>query len=382
MYQQGKHDWQHPTASQFQRGDHTKTLKIPGTTTEIGIHGFVELQTFHDNRAIDNNEFFPSLIPVDGAPSQTWFNPNFSRLELSSATPVEWGRVNTFFEVDFNQDPTSHTPELRLRHAYGEVGHAGWKTALLVGQAWSSSVDLKAVPETLDYAGPVGSFSQRRPLLRLTRPFGDRLTTELSIESPGSATYEGASQMTRWPDASVAGTWAVNGDYLKHLRVGGVIRDLRADGPTGATDSALGWAIYGSGKLGLPFLGNRDNLRFSANYGEGIGSLVADGPVDAAFNNLNSELETLTIFSAQGGLQHWWIDRLRSNLVGGYLKTDTPGFVSSTTLDHAVYVAVNLIWTPLEKLSFGFEYLWGQRENVGGESGDSSRFLFSSKFQL
>jgi hypothetical protein len=93
-------------------------------------------------------------------------------------------------------------------------------------------------------------------------------------------------------------------------------------------------------------------------------------------------LETIGIFGTYGGIQHFWSDRFRSNLVYGYVNSDNPGFVGDNTFDNTNYVAADLIWTPFKQTAFGAEYLWGRRENEDGASGTASRFLFSSRFDF
>ena len=88
------------------------------------------------------------------------------------------------------------------------------------------------------------------------------------------------------------------------------------------------------------------------------------------------------MFSTYGGLQHWWSDRLRSNLVYGYMDAKNPRAVGGDELDNTTYAAGNLVWNPYERVTLGVEYLWGQRTNKDGESGTANRFLFSSKFEF
>jgi hypothetical protein len=59
----------------------------------------------------------------------------------------------------------------------------------------------------------------------------------------------------------------------------------------------------------------------------------------------------------------------RSNLVYGYVYSDNPGFLSGDSYDNTHYVAANLIWNPYTDVTFGFEYLWGGRENRDGADG-------------
>ena len=180
----------------------------------------------------------------------------------------------------------------------------------------------------------------------------------------------------------LAGTWKPDGTYIKHLRIAGTLRDLQAEDDTGATASTLGWAIAGSGKIGLPFLREKDNFKFAVQYGEGYGAQIKSGPNDAAFNPVDSELETIGVFSTYGGFQHWWTDSLRSNFVYGYVDAKNPEFITGDELKNTTYAAADLIWNPYEMVTLGFEYLWGSLENKDGKTGNSNRYLFSSRINF
>jgi len=375
--QASKYDRVSPSGSNVSYFDPRLTINIPGTTTAIGLHGLVEFQIFHDTDGLNNNRFDTAFIPLDGAPPQTKFNVNPTQVRLSSTTPVPRGRVNTMISMDFNGE--LDRPKPRLRIAYGEFVSDELGLGVLGGQSYATMLDLRAVPETLDFAGPAGLWQQRQPLLRLTKAFAAGIIAEVSIETPESVTYIDAGKRTRWPDLAVAGTWRVGGEYIGHFRLAGLVRDLVAEGANGSTDSAIGWAINGSGKLGLPFLGARDNLKFMLHYGDGYGTQLKGGPTEGAFDTVNSKLETIGILGFYGGIQHYRSERFRSNLVVGYVDSDNPGFVSGDTYDNTNYVAADIIWSPYKRVTIGFEYLWGRRENEDGASGTANRFLFSSR---
>jgi len=91
-------------------------------------------------------------------------------------------------------------------------------------------------------------------------------------------------------------------------------------------------------------------------------------------------LETTRVFGSYGGIQHFWSDQFRSNLVYGYVDADNPEFLSGETFDSNNYAAADFIWAPYENVALGIEYLWGRRENKDRASGTSNRYLLSSKF--
>ena len=370
-----RYDRDSPTGSNVTYFDPTKTINIPGTNTSVGLHGLVEFQIIHDTVALNNNRFDTAFIPMDGGPSQTKFSVNPTQIYLSSTTPVLEGRLNTMISMDFN-GALDH-PEPRLRIAYGEFVSGDLGLGVLGGQAYATMLDLRAVPETLDFAMPAGLWQQRQPMLRFTKSVGEGFLTEFSLETPESVSYIDAGKRTRWPDLVAAGTWMAGGRYLKHLRLSGLARDLRAEGTDGSTDSALGWAVSGSAKLGLPFLGAKDSFKFTVHYGDGYGSQLKGGPLEGVFNLVSSELATIGVFGSYGGIQHFWSDRWRSNLVYGYVNSDNPTFVAGDIFDNTNYAATNLIWTPYKNIKLGVEYLWGRRENVDGEFGTANRFILS-----
>jgi hypothetical protein len=375
-----KHDQDSPSGTNVTYFDPAKVINIPGTKTSIGLHGLAEFQIIHDTVGLNNNRFDTATIPVDGDPSQTKFNVNPSQLAISSTTQVPEGRLNTMISMDFNGQ--LDRPEPRLRIAYGEFVNYDLGFGVLGGQAYATMLDLRAVPETLDFAGPAALWQLRTPLLRFTKSFAEGMITEVAIESPENVSYMYARKLTRWPDLAVAGTWLAGGKYIKHLRLAGLARDLRAEGEDGSTGSAIGWAVSGSAKLDLPFLGPKDNLKFTLHYGDGYGMELKGGPTEGAFNTSTSELKTIGIFGTYGGIQHFWSDRFRSNLVYGYVNSDNPDFVPGNTFDNTNYAAADFIWTPYEKVRLGLEYLWGRRENKDGASGTSNRFIFSSRINF
>jgi len=355
---------------------------IPGTDTEVAVHGLVEFQIFHDTVGINNNRWDTATIPVDGGPSQTKFNVNPTQFAASSVTPVERGQLNTWFSIDLNGQLTS--PEPRLRIALAEYVDQPLGLGILAGQTYSTMLDMRAIPETLDFALPAGLWQLRQPLLRLTKAFGDSYVAEFSTETPENVNYVGADKRTNWPDFVAAGTWLTGGDYFSHLRLAGLVRDLRATetGAEGPTDSATGWSVSGSTKIWLPFLGDRDNFKITAHFGEGYGLAIKGGPAEGMWDTENSSLETIGMVGVYGGLQHFWSAHWRSNLDFGYVDNDNPAVATEDSLKSTTYLAANIIWSPFPTTRFGFEYLWGQRENENGDSGTSNRFLLTSRVQF
>jgi hypothetical protein len=174
--------------------------------------------------------------------------------------------------------------------------------------------------------------------------------------------------------------WLPSGVFIRNLRLAGLARDLRAEAPDGSEESAFGWAIVGSGRIMLPLFCEKDNLAFNVQFGDGYGGQLKSGPADAVLNLATSELTTIKLFSTYGGVQHWWTESVRTNLTCGYNSVDNPGFIDGGALKSTLYASANLVWNPLEKVTIGVEYLYGNRKNEDGVSGEANRLLFSSRF--
>jgi hypothetical protein len=379
LSQDFKHERVYPTSSNFTFPAAALNLRMPGIKTQVGIHGFTEGQTIFDiTNGLNNNEFDTSFIPIPSEPSQTKFSVNPSKFAISTATPVPSGRLNTMVTVDFNGQLDAPVP--RLRVTYGEFINDDLNFALLAGQTFTTMVDLKAQPETLDFAGPTGLFARRQPVAKFSKLFGREILTELAMETPEGSIFIDAMPLSKVPAFVGAVNWLPNGDRIRNLRLAGLARALNAEGPDGSQYSAFGWAVVGSGRVMLPLFCEKNNLAFNVQFGDGYGGQLKSGPADAVLNLATSELTTLPVFSTYGGLQLWWTDSLRTNLVCGYNSVDNPGFIDGGALKSTLYTAVNLVWNPIDKVTVGIEYLYGNRKNEDGVSGEANRILLSSRF--
>ena len=157
-------------------------------------------------------------------------------------------------------------------------------------------------------------------------------------------------------------------------------RALNAELLDGSQDSNFGWAFVGSGRIMLPSRCEKDNVCFNVQFGDGFGGQLKSGPADAVVNLATSDLTTIKLFSTYGGVQHWWTDSVRTNLIWGYNSVDNPNFIDPSALESTLYSAANIVWNPTNKVTLGIEYLFGNRKNVDGTSGDANRLLFSSRF--
>ena len=148
------------------------------------------------------------------------------------------------------------------------------------------------------------------------------------------------------------------------------------DGPV-ATANTAGLMFSGQVLIGEK---KKDNFSFQISTGDSIGRYTDDPPPDAVYNTVTGGLDPLDQLSGYVSYRHWWSDVLRTNVVYSALAVDNLPIQTDEDLKSAQYAALNLIWSPYEKLDLGIEVLYGTRENLNGDSGSATRLQMSGKY--
>jgi len=355
---------------------------LPGTDTRMKISGFIELDIIHDSDAILTPDAFVTNAIVtrdataaQGADGQTNLSVKPSRLQFETRTPFDEWQLNTFLSVDFFNDFTSTTPELRLREGYAEITNVLFGGDLLMGQAWSTYTNMYSYPGILEFQGPNALFGTRHPMLRWTKGIGDGLTLKLAGEAPDVRNFEGADPVTRWPDGVVALGW--DNDTV-NVQGSLLARDLRASGNNGTVDT-FGWGASIAGRVHMPGALRQDFATFSLTYGEGIGGVLNDVPPDASYDPNDDDLEAIPTLAWFASYTHWWNPKFSSVISYGEVRQDNLDFQPYDSYKKTQYATANLTWTPSPSWLFGVEAVYGTREDKDGEKGSDLRTLFISR---
>ena len=228
-------------------GDFPGSFRIPGTKTSFQIGGFVQIDAIADTKRIgDEDAFVVSTIPTgNGGAGNTNFSIRQTRLFLKTQTPTkDWGNFVSYVEVDFFGTDGA---EPRIRHAYGQVGD---KFQMLGGQTWTAFQDATIFPATLDFQGPAGIITSRRPQIRFRQQWNDQWYTVEAIEDPKSditgPTGVTGEKTTPYPD--IAGNVRWQPDW-GHLQLSGVLRYLQFDPDVGSRESELGYGLNLTGSI-------------------------------------------------------------------------------------------------------------------------------------
>lgn len=384
-------------------GDFKGSFKLPGTDTSLSIYGFVKGDAIFSDRsaggqnAIGDQFLLPSAIavgPTAGANEkrQLTLHARQSRLGIRSVTPnTPWGPVTTLFEWDLfgaslaggpglansaGDELVSNRTAPSLRHAYGTIGNLG------VGQFWTAFENPAAIPDTLDFGGPVGNIFVRQTQARWTQPFQGG-SWELSLESPESAIATDAGTVLRpdddrYPDivARVNFLKTSYGDFWGSV----LVRNIRIDQPAVTANK---WGAAGQVGVVLPFktATGTDDFKAALNFGNVIGryqelGFFPDGVL------IDNQLELSNVVSGFAAYRHFWSPQLRSSLVVSASRANHPAGAPGTLNKASQSAHLNLIWSPFSAADLGAEYIHGRREIQSGLSGNLNRVQFSGTYRF
>lgn len=360
-------------------------FRLPGTQTFLKIGGYAKSDfTFDPRPAGDQERFIPSSIPIPASANvnNSTVSVRPSRINLDFLVPFkslgpfkDERTIRFFVEMDFFGS-SSTTP--RLRHAYAQGKN------LLIGQTFSNFMDPDSGPDTLDFQGPNGQISIRNPQMRYTFRLGEKTTTSISIEKPTSDVAFSTPDFTAQPNSpSPDGTIQFRHEWESgHVQFAALMRDVAAFLPNGLSDSVFGWGFNLTGLFKV----GKDNFVYQGEYGHGIERYVQDTSglgIDAAVISAQKpELEAVPVVGTYGGYQHYWVPKLRSSVVLGFVQAQNTPAQKNSAFHRSGYSAVNLIWSPISQLSLGTEFLYGWRVNKDGSTGNAPRIQLSAKYNF
>jgi hypothetical protein len=163
--------------------------------------------------------------------------------------------------------------------------------------------------------------------------------------------------------------------------VTGIARELRYDGPSGGMDIDNGTSSYGISASGKFVMDNKDDFRWMATTGKGLGRYIGLNTANGAVIDQDGELASIDSTGIFASYRHLWNDQWRSNLTLGYLTVHNETHLTGTGVTkEASSIHFNLIYSPVPKLSFGGEIMYAERELESGVDGDLTRLQFSAKY--
>lgn len=273
-----------------------------------------------------------------------------TRLGMDFKAPVGAGdkALSGKVEVDFLGGASFDN--LRIRHAY--ISYANW----LIGQTWSNFAVPDYIPETVDALVYAGGSIKRTPQVRYTSTISPETNLVFAVEDPKDATITGIKQ--RLP----ALTARLNHKFADNLTV-----SARAMGNEKRVneDEKMAWGVGLGAKYDVV---PGTTLKADYYHVKGDSSFVSyanTGVIAANGDLLQSEFDSISV-----GLTQQFNDKLRGTLGYGYMNFDQDtGYlaaVDQTKANKDLWQAwANVFYSPTKPLSFGLEYIYGEREAYG-----------------
>ena len=357
------------------------TFKDSSGNVDFTIGGYAKLSAIYSDTdsgtitsELGRNIYLPSATPVgNGTDAQVLdMTARESRINFGAKTDIDGHKVSMFLEIDFlgtsdGTETVSNSTPPRLRHFFFTFDN--W----LFGQTWSTFMDTGALAESVDFlASPEGIVFIRQAQVRYTA--GD---FQIALENPQSfVTGSTDGDVGVVPDLTAnykfKGGWG-------HVRLNGLLRQITVDqqGPV-VDESTTG---YGAGISGKIKVGSTDDIRFSANYGDGMGrytslGLVKDGML------INGKIETTKSTAASASYRHVWNPKSSSNLILSMADIDNPTGAAGSENKSGTSVQINYLFRPVKQVSYGIMYLAGERETENGDDGKLSRVQASAKYSF
>jgi hypothetical protein len=397
------------------KGDIPGAYRIPGTDMSIRVYGFAELDWVHDFKG-DNSDLdystFAYYMPLNNTPEAKRTNRDYmtireSRVGIEAGMPTRFGVLSAKIEGDFNNEPRTGNSAVygssanvntqvatngygfRVRHAYGQFG------GLLIGQTWSTFMDVDNFPETVDYNGPPGGTFIRQPQIRYTYATQSAGNFTAALENSDSyvlnpdpnvdAAYP--SSLSRMPDLVVR--WDRGFDFGA-LSLRAVTQELRLKDSGSLDAKKRGYGVAASGLIKAR--GGADFATWGVTYGEGIGrylNFVEGAVLDPATSTIQVE----RAIGAYAGYQFKPSDVIRFNFAYGLVHEFTNDFtkvVRAAGLDSGRFginrnvqqAHAGFFVSPVKAVDMGLEGIWASRRTLAGEKGEDFRVNFLTRYYI
>ena len=339
---------------------------------EFNLYGNVRADASYQAEGGSSARMYNQIntVPLEGVGERSdEFKSTLSatRLGMDLKAPVGAGdkALSGKIEVDFLGG--DKFDNLRIRHAY--MSYANW----LIGQTWSNFAVPDYLPETVDALAYAGGSIKRTPQVRYTSTFSPATNLVLAVEDPKDATITGIKQ--RLP----ALTARLNHKFADNLSV-----SARAMGNEKRVkeDEEMAWGVGLGAKYEVV---PGTTLKADYYHVKGDSSFVTyanKGVVADITDNLyQSEFDSISV-----GITQQFNDKLRGTLGYGYMSFDQDaGYIDALSADDKTKTNkdlwqawANVFYSPTKPLSFGLEYVYGERKALeaatnGSDTGVDNR---------
>lgn len=289
-----------------------------------------------------------------------------TRLGLDFKAPVQGADVGVKLEVDFRGGTNNDT--IRIRHAY--LTYNDW----LFGQTTSTFLATDLQPEMLDFNSPLGIGTYRTPMVRYSGSLNPVTSYAIALEKGSDDNRAPAlSSKIKYDFAEGKGTTSARALLTEVRSKEAFDKDHHQ---LSANESDLGWGIALGAKYKFT-----DSLQAMLDYSHVKGDSKFLLYTNNAFNvnptnydlNLN-EFDAVTV-----GTTYQITPKVRSTLAyGAMFAKDNNAFAQQALLDTAQNKTLqqgwlNVMFSPVTPITFGLEYIYGERKTFNGQKGKDNR---------
>jgi len=337
----------------------------------------------------------PSRLPAYenqfGTDGNFYFSARQTRFGVKSSMPTKFGEFKTVFDFDlFGVGADAGQTTIRLRHAYGQLGHFG------AGQTESPFMDLDVFPNTLEYWGPCGMLFYRNVQVRWMPILGPTHLV-FALEMPGASADQGvysdrvelSGVKARFSLPDLSGHYRLARKW-GYVQMGGMVRSIKwedqAIDTMDLSGSAIGWGLSLSSGLNL---GKIALLHLQGVYGAGVENYFNDAPVDIGIENNFSDATkpikgvALPDLGLVAFLDLNWSSKFSSSI--GYsttIITNSDG-QAADAYHKGQYISANLLYNPVKNVMAGIEFQWINRANYNDDfTSSATKINFTMKYNF
>ncbi len=355
--------------------------------TDVKLTGYVKVDALASSYSdgslgsgsLGRDFYIPSLTPVSGSDEGTQFDSHArqSRFRITSNTDTEEGdKITGVLEFDFLVTPDgneriSNSYTVRMRHAF--LKYQNW----LVGQTWTTFMDVSILPESVDFIGVTDGITfARQVMVRYTNG-----GFEFALENPESTItpFGGGGRIVTddnsTPDVVVA--YKMKGDW-GHVRVAGLYHQLAYDDGANIDETEAGFGLTLTSKVKV---GAKDDIRMSFFTGTGLGRYAALNAANGGVLTETGQIEAIDSYGYSIAYRHVWNDKTRSSVMFSAFNADNDIALTGGSVTESSYsTRANILYSPTKAITLGAEYTFAKREVESGLEGDMNRLQFSAKY--
>ncbi len=340
-------------------------IVTPDKEMQLRILGSVRyLVVFDEQDLISKNGFSTYEIPT-GDENKSF--PNYyngldqTRLGFEITRRTLKGDIFIRLETDFAGENG-----FRIRHAYGQFGK------FLFGQTWSLFSHVNSLPATVAFSGPTSSTVTRTPQLRfMARDAIGSMNLAVGLEYiiPSLGIPDSVSSFQLIPDLTLR---LDNSTSWGSYQFSAIIPVL--SGRNSQEDLVLktGWGVSASAVLNS---WKQGKWYFQGVIGEAITRYLndlSDHALDVVLDpdgRIRAPLTTGFYVT----YEHNWKDALYSNLGYGWIHMEKYSFQPEATYLKGHSLRMNTFWDITDGATIGMEGIWGNRLDIGKQTGHALR---------